>query len=217
MALTNLFLAGRTVVVAGYGWCGRGLARRADGLGARVVVSEVDPVRALEAVADGFAVMPLVEAAEIGDFFVTSTGTENVFSRPHFERMKEGAVLANAGGLDTEIDVPALAALARETAEVRRHITEYRLADGRALHLLCGGKLVNIAGGDGHPVEIMDLSFSVQALAVHHLAKHRGELPPGVHDLPVEIDREIARTKLETLGIGIDALTPEQEAGRRRW
>ena len=217
MALTNLFLAGRTVVLAGYGWCGRGLARRAAGLGARVVVCEVDPVRALEAVADGCAVMPLSDASAVGDFFITSTGTENVFSTPHFERMKSGAVLANAGGLDEEIDVPALAALARETTEARRHITEYRLADGRALHLLCGGKLVNLAGGDGHPVEIMDLSFAVQALAIHHLAKCRGDLPPGVHDLPAEIDRDIARVKLESLGIAIDALTPEQEAGRRRW
>ncbi len=217
MALTNLFLAGRTVVVVGYGWCGRGLARRASGLGARVVVCEVDPVRALEALADGFAVMPLVEAAGVGDFFLTSTGTHAVYGRAHFERMKDGAVLANAGGLDTEIDVPALEALAREKNEVRRQITEYRLADGRRLHLLCGGRLVNIAGGDGHPVEIMDLSFSVMALAIHHLARHRGELPPGVHELPAEIDREIARTKLETLGVSIDALTPDQEERRLRW
>jgi adenosylhomocysteinase len=131
--------------------------------------------------------------------------------------MKDGAVLANAGGLDTEIDVPALESLAREKNEARKQITEYRLADGRRLHLLCGGRLVNIAGGDGHPVEIMDLSFSVQALAIHHLARRRGELSPGVHDLPLEIDREIASTKLETLGVSIDALTPEQEERRRRW
>ena len=217
MALTNLFLAGRIVVVAGYGWCGRGLARRASGLGSRVVVSEVDPVRALEAIADGFAVMPLLDAAAQGDFFVTSTGTHAVFARPHFERMKDGAVLANAGGLDTEIDVPALESLAKQKAEVRRQITEYRMADGRRLNLLCEGRLVNIAGGDGHPVEIMDLSFAVQALAIHHIARHRGELAPGVHDLPAEIDREIARTKLESLGVAIDALTPDQEERRRRW
>jgi adenosylhomocysteinase len=217
LALTNLFLAGRTVVIAGYGWCGKGLARRASGLGARVVVSEVDPVRALEAVADGFAVMPLLDAAAEGDFFVTSTGTHAVYGRPHFQHMKDGAVLANAGGLDTEIDVPALAAMARETAEARRHITEYRMADGRRLHLLCGGRLVNLAGGDGHPVEIMDLSFSVQALAIYHLARHRGELPAGVHDLPLQIDQEIARTKLATLDVAIDALTPEQEEHRLRW
>ena len=217
MSLTNLFLAGRAVVIAGYGWCGRGLARRASGLGARVIVCEIDPVRALEAIADGFTVMPLADAAAAGDFFITSTGTHGVYHRSHFERMKDGAVLANAGGLDTEIDVPALERLSREKVEVRRQITEYRMGDGRRLHLLCGGRLVNLAGGDGHPVEIMDLSFSVQALAIYHLARHRGELAPGVHDLPVEIDREIASIKLETLGVGIDRLTAEQEEHRRRW
>ena len=217
LALTNMYLGGRIVVVAGYGWCGKGLARRAAGLQSRVVVCEVDPVRALEAVADGFAVMPLADAAERGDFFVTSTGTHGVFRREHFERMKDGAVLANAGGLDTEIDVPALAAMATEVHEARRQITEYRLPDGRRLHLLAEGKLVNIAGGDGHPVEIMDLSFTVQALAIHYLARHRGELPPGVHPLPPDIDREIAAIKLETLGVGIDALTAEQVEMRRRW
>jgi adenosylhomocysteinase len=148
---------------------------------------------------------------------VTSTGTHAVVAGAHFERMKDGAVLANAGGLDTEIDVPALESLAAKKTEVRRQITEYRMADGRRLNLLCEGRLVNIAGGDGHPVEIMDLSFAVQALAIHHIARHRGELAPGVHDLPVEIDREIARTKLESLGVAIDALTPDQEERRRRW
>jgi adenosylhomocysteinase len=217
LALTNLYLGGKTVVIAGYGWCGKGLARRAAGLQARVVACEVDPVRALEAVADGFAVMPLADAAAVGDFFVTSTGTHAVFGREHFERMKDGAVLANAGGLDTEIDVPALEAMAKDVREARRQVTEYRLPDGRRLHLLAEGRLVNIAGGDGHPVEIMDLSFTVQALAIHYLARHRGELPPGVHPLPPEIDREIAATKLETLGIAIDSLTPEQEEMRRRW
>jgi adenosylhomocysteinase len=140
-----------------------------------------------------------------------------VYRREHFEKMKDGAVLANAGGLDTEIDVPALDGLAREKSEARRMITEYRMADGRRLHLLCEGRLVNIAGGDGHPVEIMDLSFSVQALAIYHLARHKGELAPGVHALPAEIDREIASIKLETLGVGIDRLTPDQEEHRRRW
>jgi adenosylhomocysteinase len=217
MALTNLYFGGRTVVIAGYGWCGKGLARRAAGLCSRVVVCEVDPVSALEAVADGFQVLTLSEASAIGDFFITSTGTHAVFRREHFERMKDGAVLANAGGLDTEIDVPALEALAVEKSEVRRLIEEYRLAGGRRLHLLCRGRLVNLAGGDGHPVEIMDLSFSVQALAIYHLAKNRGSLAPGLHPLPEEIDREIARIKLETLGIAIDSLTPEQEELRRRW
>jgi adenosylhomocysteinase len=217
LALTNLYLGGKIVVIAGYGWCGKGLARRAAGLQSRVVVCEVDPVRALEAVTDGFRVLPLEQAAEIGDFFVTSTGTHGVFCGKHFERMKDGAVLANAGGLDTEIDVPALAAMAVEVCEARRQITEYRLADGRRLHLLAEGKLVNIAGGDGHPVEIMDLSFTVQALAIHYLARHHRELPPGVHPLPAEIDREIAAIKLETLGVSIDSLTAEQVEIRRRW
>jgi adenosylhomocysteinase len=217
LALTNLYLGGKTVVIAGYGWCGKGLARRAAGLQSRVVVCEVDPVRALEAVVDGFAVMPLEDAAERGDFFITSTGTHAVFRREHFERMKDGAVLSNAGGLDTEIDVPALEAMSDEKREVRRQITEYRLPDGRRLHLLAGGRLVNIAGGDGHPVEIMDLSFTVQALAIHHLGRRRGELPPGVHPLPPEIDRDIAAMKLESLGVAIDTLTPEQEEMRGRW
>jgi adenosylhomocysteinase len=217
LALTNLYLGGKNVVIAGYGWCGKGLARRAAGLQARVIVCEVDPVRALEAVTDGFAVMPLEDAAERGDFFITSTGTHAVFRREHFERMKDGAVLSNAGGLDTEIDVPALEAMAGEKREARRQITEYRLPDGRRLHLLAGGRLVNIAGGDGHPVEIMDLSFTVQALAIHHLGRRRGELPPGVHPLPPEIDRDIAAMKLESLGVAIDTLTPEQEEMRGRW
>jgi adenosylhomocysteinase len=217
LALTNLYFGGKIVVIAGYGWCGKGLARRAAGLNARVVVCEVDAVRALEAVADGFAVMPMLEAAAVGDFFITSTGCNFVFRREHFERMKDGAILANAGGVDVEIDVPALEALAREKRLARRHITEYRLADGRRLHLLSEGKLVNLAGGDGHPVEIMDLSFSVQALAIYHLARNRGKLAPGVHSLPEEIDREIARTKLETLGVSIDSLLPEQKEFLRAW
>lgn len=217
LALTNLYLGGRTVVVCGYGWCGKGLARRAAGLNARVVVCEVDPVRALEAHADGFAVMSLVKGAECGDFFITSTGSCHVLGAEHFERMKDGAVLANAGGVDVEIDVDALEHLAAEKREVRRHITEYRLANGRRLHLLCQGRLVNIAGADGHPVEIMDLSFAVQAMAIYHLAKKRGQLEPKVHQLPAEIDAEIARTKLETLGIRIDSLTEEQKEFLRRW
>ena len=217
LALTNLFLGGRTVVLAGYGWCGKGLARRAAGLNARVVVCEVDPVRALEAVADGFSVMAMAEAAGVGDFFITSTGVNAVFRHEHFERMKDCAVLANAGGVDVEIDVPALEALAVEKKEVRRHITEYRMQDGRRLHLLCQGHLVNLAGGDGHPVEIMDLSFAVQAMAIYHLARNRGKLEPRVHALPATLDREIAHIKLETLGLKLDSLTSEQEEFLRRW
>ena len=217
LALTNLYFGGKTVVLAGYGWCGKGLARRAVGLNARVVVCEVDPVRALEAYADGFTVLSMEQAAARGDYFITSTGTAGVFRREHFERMKEGAILANAGGVDEEIDVPALAALATSRREVRRHIEEYKLKDGRRLYLLCQGKLVNLAGGDGHPVEIMDLSFAVQALAIHHIARNRGKLAPRVLPLPLEIDREIARTKLETLGLAIDQLTAEQQDFLRRW
>ncbi|MBI2955752.1 MAG: adenosylhomocysteinase [Acidobacteria bacterium] len=217
LALTNLYLGGKTVVIAGYGWCGKGLARRAAALNARVVVCEVDPVRALEAYADGFAVLPLAQAAELGDFFITSTGTRDVFRPEHFERMKDGAMLANAGGVDEEIDVPGLARLAPGRREVRRHIEEYRLRDGRRLYLLCQGRLVNIAGGDGHPVEIMDLSFAVQALAIYHIARNRGKLEPRLHRLPLEIDREICRTKLETLGLALDSLTPAQEEFLRQW
>jgi adenosylhomocysteinase len=204
-------------VLAGYGWCGKGLAQRAAGLNARVVVCEVDSVRALEAVADGFAVMPMEQAAEVGDFFIPSTGSNAVLRREHFERMKDGAVLANAGGVDVEIDVPALEEMAVEKREVRRHITEYRLPNGRRLHLLCQGLLVNLAGGDGHPVEIMDLSFAVQALAIYHLARNRGKLSPRVYPLPGDIDQEIARVKLATLGMAIDSLTPAQQEFLRRW
>jgi adenosylhomocysteinase len=217
MALTNLYFGGKTVILAGYGWCGKGLARRTAGLNARVVVCEVDPVRALEAVTDGFLVMPMEQAAPIGDFFITSTGSEAVFRREHFERMKDGAVLANAGGADMEIDVPGLEALAVEKRVALPHVTEYRLRDGRRLHLLCKGNLVNLAGGDGHPVEIMDLSFAVQAMAIYHVACTRGKLEPRVYRLPEEIDREIAAIKLETLGVAIDSLTPEQREFLGRW
>ncbi len=217
LALTNLYFGGKTVVVVGYGWCGKGLARRAVGLNARVVICEVDPVRALEAVMDGFAVMPMEQAAAVGDFFITSTGCNAVLRREHFAQMKDGAVLANAGGVDVEIDVPALEALAEEKRPVRRHITEYRLGNGRRLHLLCEGRLVNLAGGDGHPIEIMDLSFAVQAMALYHLARNRGKLEPGVYRLPEEIDREIAQIKLETLGLAIDSLTLAQRDFLRRW
>ncbi len=217
MALTNLYFGGKIVVIAGYGWCGKGLARRAAGLNARVVVCEVDPVRALEAVADGFLVMPMEQAAPLGDFFITSTGCEVVLHREHFERMKDGAVLANAGGVDIEIDIPALETLAVGKRVARRHITEYRLRDGRRLHLLCEGNLVNLAGGDGHPVEIMDLSFAVQAMGIYDIARNRGKLEPRVHRLPEEIDREIAAIKLETLGLAIDSLTPQQREFLRRW
>lgn len=217
MSATNLLIAGKTTVVAGYGWTGRGLAFYARGFGARVIVVEVDPVKALEALADGFAVMSLAEAAPLGDLFLTATGSIGVLRREHFERMKDGALLANAGNYAHEIDVPALRQLAREQREVRRHVTEYVLRDGRRLHLLAQGALVNIVASDGHPVEIMDLSFSVQALAVHYLAQHADELKPGVVPLPDEIDFAIARTRLELLGVQLEKPTAEQQAYQQSW
>lgn len=217
MSATNLLIAGKTTVVAGYGWTGRGLAFYARGFGARVTVVEVDPVKALEALADGFAVMSLAEAAPLGDLFLTATGSIGVLRREHFQRMKDGALLANAGNYAHEIDVPALRQLAREQREVRRHVTEYVLRDGRRLHLLAQGALVNIAASDGHPIEIMDLSFSVQALAVHYLAQHADELKPGVVALPDEIDVAIARTRLELLGVQLEKTTAEQQAYQQSW
>lgn len=217
MSATNLLIAGKTTVVAGYGWTGRGLAFYARGFGARVIVVEVDPVKALEALADGFAVMSLAEAAPLGDLFLTATGSIGVLRREHFQHMKDGALLANAGNYAHEIDVPALRQLAREQREVRRHVTEYVLRDGRRLHLLAQGALVNIVASDGHPVEIMDLSFSVQALAVHYLAQHADELKPGVVPLPDEIDVAIARTRLELLGVQLEKTTAEQQAYQQSW
>lgn len=217
MSATNLLIAGKATVVAGYGWTGRGLAFYARGFGARVIVVEVDPVKALEALADGFAVMSLAEAAPLGDLFLTATGSIGVLRREHFQRMKDGALLANAGNYAHEIDVPALRQLAREQREVRRHVTEYVLRDGRRLHLLAQGALVNIVASDGHPIEIMDLSFSVQALAVHYLAQHADELKPGVVPLPDEIDFAIARTRLELLGVQLEKPTTEQEAYQQSW
>ena len=217
MSNTNLLMAGKEVVVVGYGWVGKGLARRARGAGARVTVVEVDPVRGLEAYADGFDVRPLEECAERGEIFITATGCPDAIGREHLERMRDLALLANAGGLDFEIREATLRELAVEEREVRRHVTEFRLADGRRLHLLAHGNLVNIAAADGHPVEIMDLSFSVQALAAWWLAHEGGGLPPGVHEFPPELDDEIARTKLHSLGMGLASRTPEQKAYLESW
>ncbi len=215
--VTNLFLGGKRVVVAGYGWCGRGVARYAHGMGAQVIVCEVDPIKALEAHADGFAIMPMAEAAAVGDVFVTSTGDREVITRPHFAAMKDGAILANAGHFDVEVDVRALREMAAAEQEVRPDITEFRLPDGRRLHLLAKGRLVNIAAAQGHPVEIIDLSFAVQALALHYLLHNHRQLGPRVYDLPAEIDVEIARLKLQTLGLRIDQLSPTQEQYLRSW
>jgi adenosylhomocysteinase len=218
MRATNLLLAGRTVVVAGFGMCGRGVASRARGMGAQVIVTEVDPLPALEAAMDGYRVMPLREAARVGDLFVTVTGDTSVIRREHFEVMKDGAVLANSGHFDVEIDKKALTELAGGSVRrIRGFIDEYTLGDGRRLHLLAEGRLVNLAAAEGHPAAVMDMSFANQALSVEWLVKTRGTLDVAVHPVPPDIDAEVARLKLQAMGIELDELTPEQEAYLRSW
>ncbi|MBE3589397.1 MAG: adenosylhomocysteinase [Firmicutes bacterium] len=217
MRTTNLLVAGKTVVVVGYGWCGRGVARRAQGLGARVVAVEVDPFAANVALLDGCQVMSGEEAAAVGDIFITTTGNRAVLTRRHFERMKDGAVLANAGHFDVEIDLPALAELAVETYEARAHVRAYRLADGRRLYLLAEGRLVNLAAADGHPAEIMDLTFALQALALRWVREEAERLGPHLVDVPREIDEQVARLRLAALGAGLDELTPAQRAYLSSW
>ena len=210
---TNLIVAGKTVVVAGYGWCGKGVAMRAKGLGAEVVVTEVDPVKAMEAVMDGFAVMPMADAARVGDIFVTVTGCAGVITKEHFLLMKDGAICCNAGHFDVEVDVAGLRKMAVEAAPARNNIMGYKLENGRKIYVIAEGRLVNLAAGDGHPAEIMDMSFAIQALSARYLVEHRdmprkaGEM---VHDVPREIDEEVARRKLGYWGCAIDTLTPEQ-------
>lgn len=210
MQNTNLMIGGKRLVVLGYGWCGKGIARYAAGLGARVTICEVDPVRGLEAYADGFDVMPALDAAEIGEVFITATGSRDVLSALHFERMRDGAILANAGAVDIEIDVEGLRASASGVREVRRNVEEFALDDGRRLHLIGHGMVVNLTAGDGHPIEIMDLTFAIQALCAHHLANEHASMENGVYLLPKEIDDGIARTKLDVVGMGLDSLTAEQ-------
>ena len=218
MRSTNLLLAGRTVVVCGYGMCGRGIASRAKGLGAQVVVTEVDPLPALEAAMEGYRVMPLREAARIGEVFVTVTGDTGVIRREHLELMRDGAVLANAGHFDVEIDKSALAELAGGAVRrIRDFVDEFTFADGRRVNLLAEGRLVNLAAAEGHPAAVMDMSFANQALSVEWIVKRRGTLDPEVHPVPAEIDAEVARLKLQTKGIEIDALTKEQEEYLRSW
>ena len=214
---TNLFLSGKTVVVMGFGWVGRGLAKYAKGMGARVVVCEPEPVKLLEAYAEGYEAMNSLEAAEIGEVFVTGTGNLKVLRSEHFARMKDGVILANAGHYDHEFDLAALAEEAVAVREVRRNVTEYEMEDGRRFHVLARGRLVNIAAADGHPVEIMDLTFAVQALAAHHLASHASEMAPGLHAIPDEIDEYVARTKLATLGVEPEELTEEQLTYLSSW
>lgn len=213
MRTTNLAVAGKTVVVAGYGWCGKGVAMRAKGLGANVIVTEIDPIKGIEAVFDGFRVMPMREAAKYGDFFVTVTGCKDVITKEHFPLMKDGAVLANAGHFDVEINVKDLEAMTVEPAyEVRKNITTYTMPNGKKINLLGEGRLVNLACGGGHPVEVMDLSFAMQFLAMKYLLEHKGELQNNLYVLPEELNTEIAALKLEAMGAGIDTLTPEQYA-----
>jgi adenosylhomocysteinase len=217
MHTTNLMVAGKTVVVAGYGWCGKGIAMRAKGMGAEVIVTEVDPFKALEATMENFRVMPMDEAARYGDIFVTATGCKDVIVRRHFEVMKDNAVLCNSGHFDCEVDVAALAEMAVERFPRRESIEGFRLADGRTLNVLAEGRLVNLAAGNGHPAEIMDMSFAVQALSLEWLAKHRDGLEKKVYDIPADIDDQIGRVKLTAMGLSIDTLTQEQQAYLAGW
>ena len=214
---TNILLAGRTVVVAGYGMCGRGVATRAKGMGAHVIVTEVEPMRALEAVMDGFQVMPMASAARVGDVFVTVTGNTSVIGREHIERMKDGAILANSGHFNVEIDLDQLAALATSRRAVRPFVEEFVLPDGRRVYVLGEGRLINLAAAEGHPASVMDMSFANQALAAEHLVKHGATLERRVYVVPREIDLEIARLKLASMGIQIDELTSQQREYLASW
>ncbi len=214
---TNILIAGSKFVIAGYGWCGRGLASRAKGMGADVIVTEIDPVRALEAVMDGFRVMSMAEAARIGDIFVTVTGNKNVIGRDHFEVIKNGAIVANSGHFNVEIDIPALEKLASSKRVIREFVVEYALKDGRRVNLLGDGRLINLTAAEGHPASVMDMSFANQALSVEYLAKNHATLEKKVYPVPEELDKRVARLKLEAMGVKIDRLTPEQEEYLASW
>ncbi|GGK15612.1 adenosylhomocysteinase [Caldalkalibacillus thermarum] len=214
---TNLVVAGKTVVVIGYGWCGKGVAMRAKGLGAKVIVTEVDPIKAIEAYMDGFEVMSMDQAAELGDYFVTVTGNKDCIRQSHFEKMKNGAILANAGHFDVEINLRELEGLAQSKRVVRKNIEEYQLAGGKKIYVLAEGRLVNLAAGDGHPAEIMDMTFALQALALEYINNHYQQLEKKVHNVPYELDQQVAAYKLEALGITIDRLSEEQKAYLESW
>jgi adenosylhomocysteinase len=214
---TNVLLAGRRFVVCGYGWTGRGVALRARGMGSHVIITEVDPVRALEALMDGYEVMPIERAAEVGDIFCTATGDKNVISRAAIERLKDGAILSNTGHFNVEIEIPALRELAVATREARPEVEEFEFADGRRVYLIGEGRLVNLAAAEGHPAAVMDMSFANQALSAEYVVAHADELEPRVYVVPEEIDREIARLKLESMGVEIDALTGEQARYLASW
>jgi adenosylhomocysteinase len=214
---TNVLLAGKYFVVCGYGWCGHGLAMRAKGQGAQVIITEVKPVRALEAVMDGFQVMPIADAAKIGDIFVTVTGDKNVIDKQHFEVMKSGAIVSNSGHFNVEINIPALESMAVSKHASRSFVEEYKLSDGRSIFLLAEGRLINLAAAEGHPASVMDMSFANQALCMEYLVKNRGNLENNVYVVPDEIDKEVARLKLLAVGVEIDTLTPEQIAYLAGW
>jgi adenosylhomocysteinase len=214
---TNILLAGRTLVVVGYGWCGKGVALRARGMGANVVVTEVDPIKAVEAVMDGFRVMPIASAASVGDIFVTVTGNRHVIDRDHFAKMKDGTIVCNSGHFDLELNLVALRELSGEPTQVRPFVEEYKLKNGNRVMVLGEGRLINLAAAEGHPASVMDMSFANQALSVEYLVKNKGKLDPGVHLLPKEVDQEIASLKLRALGMSIDTLTSEQIEYMTSW
>jgi adenosylhomocysteinase len=214
---TNILLAGKTVVVAGYGWCGRGIAARARGMGAQVIITEVNPLRALEAVMDGYRVMPMAEAARVGNIFVTATGGIHEIDRQHFEVMRDGAILANSGHFNVEVNIPALEAMAVEKRRVRDFVDQYTLADGRRISLLGEGRLINLAAAEGHPASVMDMSFANQALCVEYIVKNGSKLQKQVYSVPEEIDQDVACLKLEAMGIRLDTLTAEQKKYLESW
>ena len=214
---TNILWAGRRVVVCGYGWCGRGVALRARGMGAHVIVTEMDPVRALEAMMDGFTVMPMMEASKVGDLFITLTGGLKAVGAQHIEVMKDGAIVANSGHFNVEIDIPALEGMSKGKRNVRPFVDEYLMEDGRRIYLLGEGRLINLAAAEGHPASVMDMSFAGQSLTVEYMVKNKGTMPPGVHLMPRELDVWVARLKLHSMGIEIDSLSPDQKRYLESW
>ncbi|MBR8837153.1 MAG: adenosylhomocysteinase [Stigonema ocellatum SAG 48.90 = DSM 106950] len=214
---TNVLLAGKTLVVAGYGWCGKGTAMRAGGLGANVIVTEIDPIKAIEAVMDGFRVLPMAEAARVGDLFVTVTGNKHVIRAEHFDVMKDGAIVCNSGHFDIEIDLKALGAKAKDVKTVRPFTQEYLLQNGKSVIVLGEGRLINLTAAEGHPSAVMDMSFANQAMGCEYLVKNKGKLEPGIHSIPTEVDQEIARLKLQAMGIAIDTLTQDQIDYTNSW
>lgn len=215
--VTNILWAGRKVVVSGYGWCGKGIAKRAQGLGAQVIITEVQPIPALEAAMDGYQVMPLIKACETGEVFITATGDTNVIDKAHISRMKDGAILANSGHFNVEINIPALESLAKSKKRIRSSVDEYTLGDGRRIYLLSEGRLVNLAAAEGHPASVMDMSFADQALCLEYLTKMKGKLKPAVYPVPEEIDQEVGKLKLASMNITIDSLTKEQKKYLESW